>query len=72
MNDVFHTHLDSFVIIYLDDIPIYGITLEEHLGDLLKILELLRQQYLRAKMPKCAFCLPKVEYLGHLLSDIGI
>jgi Reverse transcriptase (RNA-dependent DNA polymerase)/RNase H-like domain found in reverse transcriptase len=72
MNDVFHTHLDSFVIIYLDDILIYSITLEEHLVHLRKLLELLRQHKLYAKMSKCAFCLPKVEYLGHLLSDIGI
>jgi hypothetical protein len=72
MNDVFHTHLDRFVIIYLDDILIYSITLEEHLVHLCKILELLRRHTLYAKMSKCAFCLPKVEYLGHLLSDIGI
>jgi Reverse transcriptase (RNA-dependent DNA polymerase) len=42
MNDLFHIHLDSFVIIYLDDIHIYNITLEEHLVHLRKILELLR------------------------------
>jgi hypothetical protein len=41
INDVFHTHLDSFVIIYLDDILIYSITLEEHLVHLRKIFELL-------------------------------
>jgi RNase H-like domain found in reverse transcriptase/Reverse transcriptase (RNA-dependent DNA polymerase)/Integrase zinc binding domain/Retroviral aspartyl protease/Chromo (CHRromatin Organisation MOdifier) domain len=72
MNDVFHTYLDGFVVIYLDDILIYSSTLEEHLNHLRKILELLRQHKLYAKMSKCAFCLPKVEYLGHLLSDIGI
>jgi hypothetical protein len=59
MNDVFHTHLDSFVIICLDDILIYSITLEEHLVHLRKILELLRQHKLYAKMSKCASCLPK-------------
>jgi hypothetical protein len=31
MNDVFHTHLDSFVIIYLDDILIYIHTIDDHL-----------------------------------------
>jgi hypothetical protein len=31
MNDVFHTHLDSFVIIYLDDILVYSTTIEVHL-----------------------------------------
>ena len=72
VNDVFHTHLDSFVIIYLDDILVYSNTIEEHLLNLRKILELLRQHKLYAKMSKCAFFLPAVEYLGHLLSDVGI
>ena len=72
MNDVFHTHLDSFVIIYLDDILIYSRTIEDHLLHLRKIQEVLRQHKLYAKMSKCAFCLPAVEYLGHLLSDVGI
>jgi Reverse transcriptase (RNA-dependent DNA polymerase) len=72
MNDVFHTHLDSFVIIYLDDILVYSTTIEEHLLHLRKILELLLQNKLYAKMSKCAFFLPAVEYLGHLLSDVGI
>jgi hypothetical protein len=72
MNDVFHTHQDSFVIIYLDDILIYSRTIEEHLLHLRQILELLRQHKLYAKMSKCAFCLPSVEYLGHLLSDVDI
>jgi hypothetical protein len=71
MNDVFHTHLDSFVIIYLDYILIYIRTIEDHLLHLRKILELLRQHKLYAKMSKCAFCLLAVEYLGHFLSDVG-
>jgi Reverse transcriptase (RNA-dependent DNA polymerase) len=72
MNDVFHTHLDSFVIIYLNDILIYSRTIEEHLFHLRKTLEFRRQHKLYANMSKCAFCLPAVEYLGHLLSDVGI
>jgi Reverse transcriptase (RNA-dependent DNA polymerase) len=70
MNDVFHTQLDSFVNMYLDDILVYSTTIEEHLLHLRKLLELLRQHDLYAKMSKCAFCLPAVEYLGHLLSDV--
>jgi hypothetical protein len=72
MNDVFHTHLDSFVIIYLDDFLAYSTTIEEHLLHLRQILEVLRQHELYAKMSKCAFFLPAVEHLGHLLSDVLI
>ena len=38
MNDVFHTHLDSFVIVYLDDILVYSTTIEEYLLHLRKVL----------------------------------
>jgi hypothetical protein len=72
MNDVFHTHLDSFFSIYLDDMLIYSRTIEDHLLHLRKILDLLQQRKLYAKMYECAFWLPAVEYLGYLLSDIGI
>ena len=68
MND--DTHLDSFVIIYLDEILVYSTTIEEHLLHLRKILELLRQHKLYAKISKCAFCLSAVKYLVLLLSDV--
>ena len=72
MNDIFHEYLDIFVIIYLDDILIYSSTLEEHLSHLQIVLDLLRKHKLFAKMSKCEFCRPSVDYLGHVLSDIGI
>ena len=72
MNDVFHECLDKFVIIYLDDILIFSPTFEEHLHHLKTVLELLRRHKLYGKQSKCAFCLPSVEYLGHVLSDMGI
>jgi hypothetical protein len=72
MDDVSHTHLDSFVIIYFDDILIYSLTIKKHLLHLRKILLLLLQHKLYEKMSKCAFCLPAVEHSGHLLSDVCI
>ena len=30
MNQVFHEYLDKFVVVYLDDIMVYGVTIEEH------------------------------------------
>jgi len=32
MNDVLHPFLDTFIIIYLDDILIFNTSWEEHLG----------------------------------------
>jgi hypothetical protein len=35
MNDVLHPYLDSFVIVYLDDILVYSATWEEHISHLM-------------------------------------
>jgi hypothetical protein len=35
MNVVLHPYLDSFVVVYLDDILIYNTTLEDHISQLI-------------------------------------
>ena len=42
MNDVLFDFLDSFVVVYLDDIVIYSPTLEDHLVHLEKVFDRLR------------------------------
>ena len=42
MNDVLFDFLDSFVVVYLDDIMIYSPTLEDHLVHLEKVFDKLR------------------------------
>ena len=43
MNDVLFDFLDSFVVVYLDDIVIYSSTLEDHWVHLEKVFDRLRQ-----------------------------
>ena len=43
MNDVLFDFLDSFMVVYLDDIVIYNPTLEDHLVHLEKVFDRLRQ-----------------------------
>jgi hypothetical protein len=43
MNDVLHPFIDSFVIVYLDDILIFSSTWEEHVVHLKQVLETLRK-----------------------------
>ena len=43
MNDVLFNFLDSFMVVYLDNIVIYSPTLEDHVVHLEKVLERLRQ-----------------------------
>ena len=60
------------VICYLDDILITGSNDAEHLANVEKVLERLKQYNIRAKKSKCAFLSPSVEYLGHKVDASGL
>jgi len=72
MNDVFREYLDKFVVCYLDDILIYSKNVEEHEGHVKLVLQKLRDAGLYAKLEKCVFHQPKVEFLGYIISDKGL
>src|SRR3954464_9249021 len=72
MNYIFMEYLDKFVVVYLDDILVYSKNEEEHVEHLCLILSKLREHKLYAKFSKCEFWLPKVTYLGHVISAKAI
>src|ERR1700730_11011106 len=72
MDDVFHDYLDTFMIVYLDDIVIYSKTLDEHLQQLELVFKRLRQHKLYAKLEKCKFMQREIKFLGHIISADGI
>ena len=72
MNRVFHPYLDSFVVVFIDDILVYSKTREEHEEHLRIVLHTLRDRQLYAKLSKCVFWLEKVSFLGHVISQGGI
>ncbi|XP_019239301.1 PREDICTED: uncharacterized protein LOC109219321 [Nicotiana attenuata] len=55
MNRVFKPYLDSFVIVFIDDILIYSRSREEHEQHLRVVLQTLRDSQLYAKFSKCEF-----------------
>ena len=55
MNRVFHPYLDSFVVVFIDDILVYSKTREEHEEHVRFVLHTLRHQQLYAKLSKCEF-----------------
>ncbi|KAL4016925.1 hypothetical protein IC575_024596 [Cucumis melo] len=69
---VFKEFLDSFVIVFIDDILIYSKTEAEHEEHLHQVLETLRANKLYAKFSKCEFWLRKVTFLGHVVSSEGV
>ena len=72
MNRVFHPYLDSFVVVFIDDILVYSKTREEHEEHLRIVLHTLKDRQLYAKLSKCEFWLEKVSFLGHVISQGGI
>lgn len=59
------------VLVYLDDLIVFGKSLEEHEERLLKVLDRLEEAGLKISLDKCQFCLPRVKYLGHIVSANG-
>ena len=72
MNGVFQPYLDSFVIVFIDDILVYSKTEEDHVRHLRIVLHRLREEKLYAKFSKCEFWLTSVTFLGHVVSKEGI
>lgn len=60
------------VIVYLDDLIVFGRTLEEHEERLLKVLDRLEETGLKLSLDKCQFCQSKVTYVGHIVSEHGV
>lgn len=60
------------VLVYLDDIIVFGKTLEEHEHRLLKVLDRLEEVGLKVSIDKCQFCQPRVKYVGHIVSESGV
>lgn len=57
---------------FIDDIIIWGATLEEHSARLWAVLEHLRKANMRLNLEKCLFCQTEIEYLGEKLSVAGV
>ena len=72
MNHILHSYLDQFVVVFMDDILIYSPSVESHEEHLRIVLQLLREHRLYAKFSKYKFWLPKVKFLGHVVSRSGV
>jgi hypothetical protein len=72
MNKVFMDYLDTFVVIFIDDILVYSKSEAEHEKHLKLVLQRLREHKLYAKLSKCEFWIDKVPFLGHVISKGGI
>ncbi|KAK6177716.1 hypothetical protein SNE40_015762 [Patella caerulea] len=59
-------------LVYLDDIIVYSKSFEQHLENLTKVFECLKQANLKLNPKKCHLTKEEVTYLGHIVSAQGI
>jgi len=58
--------------VFIDDVIVYGNTIEEHARRLGNVLERFDRAYLQLQPGKCVFAQPQVEYLGYIVSTEAI
>ena len=63
MNTVFEKELNSFILVYLDDILVYSRSIGDHWGHLRQAFDRLRHAKLYARLHKCEFLKDQVDYL---------
>lgn len=55
MNMIYHTYLDKFVVVFIDDILIYSKLKEEHVEHLRIVLQVSKEKKLYGKMSNMSF-----------------
>jgi len=72
MNRVFHDYLDSFVVVFIDDILVYSTNPLKHKEHLKTVMEVLKEKKLFAKHRNCEFWLEEVFFLSHFMNNNGL
>ncbi|KAL0326172.1 UNVERIFIED_CONTAM: Retrovirus-related Pol polyprotein from transposon [Sesamum radiatum] len=72
MNKDFQPYLRKFILVFFDDILVYSRSWGDHLVQLRQTLEVLRRNQLLVKRNKCQFGQRQVEYLGHVITEVGV
>jgi hypothetical protein len=72
MNVIFGKCMRKFVLVFMDDILIFSKTLQEHIGHLRIVFQILLDNKLFVKFSKCTFAQQQLSYLGHIISQHGV
>ena len=72
MTAIFWEFLRRFIHIYLDNIFIYSQSIREHIEDIIKVLQQLREAQFYLSKPKLDVFSDKIDCLGHLIDNNGI
>lgn len=72
MNTILGDMIDSFVLVYLDDIFIFSKTEEEHKDHVKQVLDKFKEETLVVNVKKCHFAQRNLSFLGFGSSNEGI
>jgi hypothetical protein len=72
MDLVLRDLIGTEVYVFIDDVIVYGNTIEGHARMLSHVLERFDKANLQLQPGKCVFAQPQVEYLGYIISRDGI
>lgn len=72
VNYIFRDFLHIFMIVYLDDILIFSISLDAHQGHVKRVLGRIHQHGLYSKGEKCELEQCSIKFLGLVISPEGI
>ena len=72
MNRVFQSYLDSFFIVFIDDMLVYSKNEGDHMDHLRVVLQVLKEYKLFAKYSKCEFWLRLVAFLGNSSEGVEV
>jgi len=72
MNTIVREFLDHGVVVYLDDVLIYSITMDEHKALDKQVLARLERHDLAVSLKKSVFHVDTVEFLGYIVGKSGV
>src|SRR6266481_834660 len=72
MTSVFHDFITRFVHVYLDDIFIFSLSIEEHKQHLSQVFDKLQETQLYLSQEKVNLYSERMDCLGHIITDAGI
>ena len=68
MNELLANGRWDYVVVYLDDIVIFSMTIEDHKKHLADVLSTLHKANFQVAPPKCNIAVEKVEFLSHIIT----
>jgi hypothetical protein len=72
MDFIFQNQLNKFVVVYIDDIIVFSLDLDNHKQHLETVFDLLSEFNVKLNPAKCSLFNTKLKILGHEISESGV